>query len=66
MGDGTVSPMYEPYGTMCTKIMYKSYFSTSFTNSDARIRFHAKFYIGNMLVLDMLPQFFTQAAAMKE
>jgi hypothetical protein len=38
----------------------------SFTNSDSRIRFYTKLYVGNMLVLNMPPHFFMQAAAMKE
>jgi hypothetical protein len=46
--------------------MYKAYFSTLITNSDARIRFYAKIYIGTMLVLDMPPKFFMQAAALKK
>jgi hypothetical protein len=46
--------------------MYKAYFSVSFANSDARIRFYAKFYVRTMLVLDMPPNFFMQAAALKK
>jgi hypothetical protein len=51
---------------ICTKIKYEAYFLMPFANSDARIRFYVKFYIGTMLVLDMPPNFFMQAAALKK